>query len=69
MSKYFDTKSFNWSNLFLVELMFKLPINTLFTLRRLSSRTSDKEFREAFDGATAGLICQICFRVTRSLII
>ena len=57
MSKYFDTKSFNWSNLFLVELMFKLPINTLFTLRRLSSRTSDKEFREAFDGATAGLIC------------
>ena len=26
--------------------MFKLPINTLFTLRGLSSRISDKEFRE-----------------------
>ena len=44
---YFNTVSFNWSNLFLMELMFKLPINTLFTLRSLIWSISDKEFREA----------------------
>ena len=30
-----------------MELNFKLPVNTLFTLRSLSSCISDKEFREA----------------------
>ena len=47
MSLYFNTVSFNRSNSFLMESMFKFPINTLLTLRSLSSCISDKEFREA----------------------
>ena len=43
---YFNTVSFNWSNLFLMELMFKFLVNTLFLFRSLTSRISDKEFRE-----------------------
>ena len=46
MSMYFNTVSFNWSNLFLMELMFKFLVNTLFLFRSLTSRISDKEFRE-----------------------
>ena len=57
MSIYFNTVSFNWSNLFLMELMFKLPINTLFTFYSHSSHVSDKEFREGF-GPFDGLVCQ-----------
>ena len=47
MSIYFNIVSFNWSNLFSMELIFQWPINTLFTLCSITSRIPDKEFREA----------------------
>ena len=47
MSIYFNIVSFNWSNLFSMELMFQWPINTLFTLCSITSRIPDKAFREA----------------------
>ena len=40
------TQYLSTDQIYCMELMFKLRSNTLFTLRSLSSRISDKEFRE-----------------------
>ena len=58
MSTYFKTNSFNWSNLFGSDFMFKFPIIALFVFFILTFQFEIKNLKMYFNGIARGFIIQ-----------